>query len=344
MPTSKPLRNWLAASRRRPDRRRPARRLERADRWGGGGAAGRPDRAGRRAGRRVSATTSARASALARRRDGRARSAVESSSAERDELTEPGLHRALGGCPRATATSSTPPPACRSATSRRSCLQATTDALFLCNRGANGIDGLDLLRYRRRPRQRAADHDRHRRPRPAPRHWRPRGAARRFDAGAHRRHRQRRRRHLRLPAPGEALDRGVRGPARHAAGVDAASRRTSSTCRIAASRPRRPHRRRPAGGTGLIEVGIQPRRKRRASPATGNAAVAKATRQVNGQRRPHHSRCAAGTDDGADRARLHARGPDRPERLDDLESASSGRSTSFACRCSSSSLGFSRRC
>ena len=44
--------------------------------------------------------------------------------------------------PRATATSSTPPRACRSATRRRSSPPASTDALFLCNRGANGIDGL----------------------------------------------------------------------------------------------------------------------------------------------------------------------------------------------------------
>ena len=50
MPTSKPLRAWLASQRRRPDRRRPLRRLERADPPGGGDPPRRPDRAGRRLG------------------------------------------------------------------------------------------------------------------------------------------------------------------------------------------------------------------------------------------------------------------------------------------------------
>ena len=41
-----------------------------------------------------------------------------------------------------TATSSSPPPRCRSATRSSSWARALADVHFLCNRGANGIDGL----------------------------------------------------------------------------------------------------------------------------------------------------------------------------------------------------------
>ena len=126
MPTSKPLRAWLAASRRRPDRRRPLRRLERADPPGGGDPARRPDRAGRRAGRRGSsegprAAPDALARGRARPRGARSRPSWPALG----ELTEPGLHRAARRAPTATATSSTPPRACRSATRRRSCRRPT---------------------------------------------------------------------------------------------------------------------------------------------------------------------------------------------------------------------------
>ena len=95
----------------------------------------------------------------------------------------------------------------------------------------------DLLRHRRRPRDRQADHDRHRRPRPPPRHRRPRRPARRLNPGPHRRHRQRRRRHLPLPPPGGGPGRAT--SSRRCSAPRAASTsprpQPSSTCRTASS-------------------------------------------------------------------------------------------------------------
>ena len=200
-PASRCAPGWRRVG-RRPDRRRPARRLERADPRRRGPAPRRPDRAGGRLGGAAGGEERDRAGAAGWRPSAAAREAIAAELAASDELTEPGLHAALGRRPRATATSSTPPRACRSATRRRSCRRAQTDALFLCNRGANGIDGLISSGIGAAHATRPPDHDRHRRPRPAARPRRPSRPARRLHPCPDRRHRQRRRRNLRLPPPG----------------------------------------------------------------------------------------------------------------------------------------------
>ena len=94
-----------------------------------------------------------------------------------------------------------------------------------------------LLWHRRRSRQRPTDDDRHRRPRPTARPRRPCRAARRLHPGAHRRHRQRRRRHLRLPAAGRGAGRATSSrpcSARPAASTSP-RRRSSSACPTAGS-------------------------------------------------------------------------------------------------------------
>ena len=145
MPTSKPLRAWIEAERRRPDRRRPLRRLERAEPAGGGDPPRRPDRAGAGLGGaagRAGGTRTAAAGALARGRDrgaGRARRGARATAA--GEITEPALHRALGEAHSdgdLVYTSSSMPIRDQEAF----LAPAATDAHFLCNRGANGIDGL----------------------------------------------------------------------------------------------------------------------------------------------------------------------------------------------------------
>ena len=147
MPTCKPLRAWLATSttcRRRssstracgwnePTRdRRRARCAPTRPRWPSAVAdaleACGEDRLAR--------------GAVARGRRGRRARRSTRSSASLDEPTEPGLHAPLGRALRATATSSTPPRACRSATRRPFCRLRAPTLLFLANRGANGIDGL----------------------------------------------------------------------------------------------------------------------------------------------------------------------------------------------------------
>ena len=142
MPTSKPLRAWLAGQRRRPDRRRPVRRLERADQPRGGDPARRPDRAGRGLGGAAGEAKSDR------RRErwldaerGRARGDRRASSAAATRSPSPALHRALGRAHRdgdLVYTASSMPIRDQEAFLP----PASADALFLCNRGANGIDGL----------------------------------------------------------------------------------------------------------------------------------------------------------------------------------------------------------
>ena len=101
---------------------------------------GRTRPTSRRAGRRGSARSAdppAPGSRPRPPRGGRSRL----SSTRLETPTEPGLHAALGDA-HATATSSTPPRACRSATRRPSSARSTPTPCFLCNRGANGLDGL----------------------------------------------------------------------------------------------------------------------------------------------------------------------------------------------------------
>ena len=140
MPTSKPLRAWLAESGadqividpyggwNEPSRRAAA--LLRADPTEL--AAGWAARLRRRERGRARSWLDGRA--------GGARRSSGSWTATARSASRPCTWRSAA--PTATATSSTPPPACRSATRRPSSPPAETDALFLCNRGANGIDGL----------------------------------------------------------------------------------------------------------------------------------------------------------------------------------------------------------
>ncbi len=147
MPTSKPLRAWLAASGAERDRRRPLRRLERADQPRRGDPARRPDRAGRGLGGAAGAGTAVRAGGLDRGRGGGAAASKASWAAELDRraaeaaISEPALHRALGEAHRdgdLVYTASSMPIRDQEAF----LAAADADALFLCNRGANGIDGL----------------------------------------------------------------------------------------------------------------------------------------------------------------------------------------------------------
>ena len=142
MPTSKPLRAWLAASGaseivvdpyggwNEPSNRAAA--ILRADptELASGWAA------------RLEKEPRGGARGLARGRAARAGRARRPSSATAGRDLRAGPAPRARRAPTATATSSTPPRACRSATRRPSSPPATTDALFLCNRGANGIDGL----------------------------------------------------------------------------------------------------------------------------------------------------------------------------------------------------------
>ena len=145
MPTSKPLRAWLAASGASEIVDRPLRRLERADEPRGGDPARRPDRAGLglggAAGERRAASAGAESAGSRPRRA--AQAALERGLRTTGPARSPSRPcTAPSAPPTATATSSTPPRACRSATRRPSSPPSDTDALFLCNRGANGIDGL----------------------------------------------------------------------------------------------------------------------------------------------------------------------------------------------------------
>ena len=159
----------------------------------------------------------------------------------------------------ATATSSTPPRACRSATRRPSCPPRRRRRPLPLQPRRQRDRRPGLLGDRRRRRERPADDDRHRRPRPPPRPRRPRRPARRRHAGAHRRHRQRRRRHLPLPAAGGgARRRGVRGPARHPARRQRrAGRRSSSASPTGALDSLAELPEALAAGTGLIEVAVE---------------------------------------------------------------------------------------
>ena len=240
MPTSKPLRAWLAASGADQIVVDPCGGWNEPSRPRRGDPARRPDRAGRRAGRRGwrAEEPSAGARALARRRAGGPGGARRPSSGERraDHRARPAprarrrpprrrprLHRLEhadprpGGLPRRRRDRRALPLQPRRQRHRRP----------------------DLLRDRRRPRQRPPDHDRHRRPRPAPRPRRPRRPARRLHPGPHRRHRQRRRRHLPLPAPGAR--RSAARSSRRCSAPRAASTsprpRPSSTSPTAASSP-----------------------------------------------------------------------------------------------------------
>jgi 2-succinyl-5-enolpyruvyl-6-hydroxy-3-cyclohexene-1-carboxylate synthase len=140
MPTSKPLRSWLAASRadqivvdprcgwNEPTRRAAA--LLRAD---------PTELAAGWAARLDGETRPAPGAWLEAERD--AREKIESELQGLDELTEPGFHLALGHAHRdgdLVYTASSMPIRDQEAFLP----PVETDALFLCNRGANGIDGL----------------------------------------------------------------------------------------------------------------------------------------------------------------------------------------------------------
>ena len=178
MPTSKPLRAWLAASGaeqividphggwNEPTRRAAA--ILRADptELAAGWAARLGDE------ERGAPSTWLEAERAAR-------DAIEAELEGLDSLSEPGLHLALGRAHRdgdLVYTASSMPIRDQEAFLPT----GEADALFLCNRGANGIDGLVSSGNRRRPRHGPADHDRHRRPRPPPRPRRPGRAARRL--------------------------------------------------------------------------------------------------------------------------------------------------------------------
>ena len=144
MPTSKPLRGWIEETEPRPDRSGSA-RVERTD------PPGRPDhprRSGRgREGHRGLLGSAKAAGAAVHwtadwlRAGERAARAVEAELAGESEPSEPGVHALLG---RLYAdgdlvyTASSMP-----IRDQESFLAAApTDVTFLCNRGANGIDGL----------------------------------------------------------------------------------------------------------------------------------------------------------------------------------------------------------
>ncbi len=120
MPTSKPLRRWLAASGADQIVVDPSRRLERAEPPGGGDPAGRPDRAGGRLGGsgRAGRSRVRRALASLRRRGGRG---PGEGARRRGADHRAGPAARAGRRTRRWTTSSTPPRACRSATRRRSC-------------------------------------------------------------------------------------------------------------------------------------------------------------------------------------------------------------------------------
>ena len=120
MPTSKPLRAWLAASGADQIVVDPYGGWNEPSRPGRGDPARRPDRAGRRLGGAAGEGTSA-----ARRRAGSqaeraARAALEAELGDAEADLRAGPAPRARRAPTATATSSTPPRACRSATRRRS--------------------------------------------------------------------------------------------------------------------------------------------------------------------------------------------------------------------------------
>ena len=119
---------------------------------------------------------------------------------------------------------------------------------FLCNRGANGIDGLVSSGIGAAAASGRPTWILHRRPLPVTTTSNgPRGARGRRAAGAHRRAQQRRRRDLRVPAPGRGIDRErVRGAARHAGRArdraDRGAARGSATSASRTSQARRDRR------------------------------------------------------------------------------------------------------
>ena len=115
-----------------------------------------------------------------RRRATRRRAAIADASSRR--LDGPDRARPPRGAradSTATAISSTPPRACRSATRRRSSPATPTRCQVPLQPRRQRDRRPGLLGHRRRQRQRPPDVDRHRRPRPLPRHRRPGRAARR---------------------------------------------------------------------------------------------------------------------------------------------------------------------
>ena len=100
MPTSKPLRAWLAASGADQIVVDPSERLERADRPRGGDPARRPDRAGRGLGGAAGARTARRADGLARGRAGGARGAGRGAGGQRARRGDQRAGPAPGARPR----------------------------------------------------------------------------------------------------------------------------------------------------------------------------------------------------------------------------------------------------
>ncbi len=145
MPTCKPLRQWLAEL---PDAAQlvidPMARLERADADRGSDRP-RPARGALRRARPTPSGNVATDNAWSESWLAAAAAAEHAVAAEleRDRRADrAGPARGARAASTPTATSSTPPRACRSATRRRSLPSSAADVLFLANRGANGIDGL----------------------------------------------------------------------------------------------------------------------------------------------------------------------------------------------------------
>ena len=223
MPTSKPLRAWLAGSGAEQIVIDPYGGLERADPQGSCTAPRRPRQAGRGLGGEARRRTRP-ALGLAARRAGRTggdreragrrdwpdRAGPPPGPGPRPLRRRPRLYRLQHADPRPGGFPGGKRGGCPLPLQPR--CQRNRRASFLGNR--------------RRPRDCSADDDHHRRPRSAARPWRPRRDARRLHPGADRRHRQRRRRHLPLPsAKADADQRGVRSPAGHPAAASTSPRR-----------------------------------------------------------------------------------------------------------------------
>ncbi len=167
-----------------------------------------------------------------------AREAIEAELAAADAITEPGLQLALGAAyadGELVYTASSMPIRDQEAFLPSS----ETDVDLPLQPRRQRHRRPDLLRHRRRPRDRQADHDRQRRPRPPARHRRPGVPARRLHPGPHRRHRQRRRRHLPLPPPGAGAGQRASSKPCSARRAESMSprRRPSSTSPTAGSTP-----------------------------------------------------------------------------------------------------------